>query len=961
MKVRVASAGTGKTTSLVLRYLEVIGSGTPLRRIAGVTFTRTAATELRQRVGQAIEVLLAEGEYLGQVRVCPEQRERFEEALRELDGATLTTIHGFMVRTLRLAAPSMGLDPDFEVLAEWEAQELLEEESSTLLYLAADCGHPLHDAAELLAGDAQRLLPRLFAKRSLLERFVAAPQPRARALVELFDAAYAGFERRLGARWLPPGEIERRALKLTRSPTARARLADRYRLVLLDEYQDVNPLQGGFFEALEAQGLVVEVVGDPKQSVYGFRNADVEVFRRARASGEELPALTRSYRHGQIVGRFLNRLTETLANDGRGFIPGEAPEVTPAGEQAGVRGKVEVHWLVGSDPLPRLREAEAQVLASRLQELHLERDIPFNEMAVLARSHPALSLAEDALRRAGVPAVLQQGRGYFERIEIRDLYHALRAAIEPAGVSFAAWLRGPFGRLAPAELSAVLGSTDPEGELARTAPEAAARYRRLRELVLRPPLEALKLLVREPFIAGSSFFSSLEGRQRENVDALLFTVARKPPGDLELLLDRLELLLRQSDAGDVPQSGDGVRLLTVHAAKGLEWRVAAVFDLGRRQPHRSEPVLVHPQTGVVSLPGTPTFVEAERFIAERSRAESHRLLYVAASRPREFLLLSGSVKGGKCHGWARVLESMGLGPSARERDHPEFRLAVHQYRGPASARFLPARGGTPAATPVDATADSAAMPVDAAADRAAVPFGATSDREVAPWLDQVFPHHPLPPTMSPSRVGSIVAEGDEPEASPRHAAEPLPSAAGVEGAEMPGRATALGTLVHYAISQSWSPDDPLHLANLRAQEVMFPFSMDEQDDILAESANLLRNYHGMLGHELPALAEREHDEAELPMALPQGATVWQGVIDRLYFASGEWYLDDYKTDQTVRPERYHAQLALYGETVSRVRGVKPNVRLVYLRSCRVVALDPEDLERSLREVAELGAVSQASA
>jgi ATP-dependent helicase/nuclease subunit A len=908
VRVRVASAGTGKTTSLVLRYLELLAQGVPLRRIAGVTFTRSAAGELRQRVGSAIRALLATGGYLGEVTLDEDRRGAFEEALCELAGATPTTIHGFMADALRLAAPTLGLDPDFSVVGEWEAQALFEEELRTLAYLAVDPDHLLHGSFRALGGEAEADLLRLFAARSLSESYAPDGDYRSVAAVELFDAAYLAFERRLGARLLPPGEIERRALRLIRVPTAMARLAERYWVALVDEFQDVNPLQGRFFEALEGAGLQVEVVGDPKQSIYGFRNADVEVFRRAHASGEALPPLDRSFRHGRLVSRFLNGLTGTLAQRGLGFGPGEAPAVEASGPQAEVSGKVEVHWVVGADPLASLREAEADVLAGRLRALHMELAVPYSEMAVLARSHQALTLAESGLRRAGVRAVLLQGRGYFERLEIRDLYNALRAGVDPSGVPFAAWLRGPFGRLAPAELEAVLAAESPEEALAAWCPETAERYRRLRDLVLRPPLEALKLLIREPLgpLAGDrSFVDFLDARQRENVDALLFTVARQPPGDLEVLLERLELMARQTDAGDVPQGGEGVRLLTVHAAKGLEWRVAAVFDLGRRAAPNRDPLRIDPESGVVSFPGSPAFEQAGRRLAEREEAEGYRLLYVAASRPREVLLLTGSARNGECHGWARALELMGLGPAAEPRNRPDFVLARHD------GRLTSAGTDAPVASEVE------------------VP-------EAPAWLDRTFPPHPFPPVFSPSR----------PKQGPAPTGEPLPPSEGEGEAgsgQVAGRSATVGTLVHYAISQSWSPDDPEHLDNLRAQEVMFPFSAGEQDDILAEVAELLRAYRAMLGGELPDLASRERDEAELPIALPHGATVWQGIIDRLYLVDGGWYLDDYKTDRLVEPERYHAQLAIYAEAVWRVRGVRPVARLVYLRSRRLVELDPAEL------------------
>ena len=128
---------------------------------------------------------------------------------------------------------------------------------------------------------------------------------------------------------------------------------------------------------------------------------------------------------------------------------------------------------------------------------------------------------------------------------------------------------------------------------------------------------------------------------------------------------------------------------------------------------------------------------------------------------------------------------------------------------------------------------------------------------------------------------------------------------------------------------------------------MFPFTPDEQQDILQEVTALLANYQSLLGAKLPAVAERDQDYAELPMALPQGATVWQGIIDRLYRVGAQWTLEDYKTDQEVRPEQYHFQLAVYLQAIQAVRGVTPQVQLVFLRSKEVVKVPAEALKRAL--------------
>lgn len=155
MKLRVASAGTGKTTSLVRRYLELIGAGTPLRRLAGVTFTGVGAAELRTRVRAGVAEVGATGRFLD-LAFPPEHRPRFEEAALELSGATLTTIHGFMAAALRLNAPLLGLDPDFGALGEWEARALFEEELATLRFLARAPEHALHAPLQRLAGGRRR-------------------------------------------------------------------------------------------------------------------------------------------------------------------------------------------------------------------------------------------------------------------------------------------------------------------------------------------------------------------------------------------------------------------------------------------------------------------------------------------------------------------------------------------------------------------------------------------------------------------------------------------------------------------------------------------------------------------------------------------------------------------------------------------------------------------------------------
>ncbi len=951
MRVRVASAGTGKTTALVARVLGLIDEGVPLRRIAGVTYTRTAAAELRQRVGEGVAAVLREGTFLdGWVTPDAAHRPRFEEAERELGGAKLSTIHGFLIAALRLVAPALGLDPAFELYGEAEAAGVHEEELRSLLFLAEDRAHPLAPTVARLGSGALPQALALFARRSLAVDLRPADEAAADLLV-LHAAAYERTLGRAGSARLAPSEIERAASRLIAVPALAARVVARYPVLLVDEFQDVNPLQGRLFEALEAAGARVEVVGDPKQSIYGFRQADVTVFRRAAAAaaaaGTLEPALDRTRRHARGVAAFLNHLTGTLGDAGLGFTRDEAPDVVPAGPQADVEGAVEVHWWRHDDvPLDALRPAEEAGLAATLQRWH-GAGRAWREMAVLARSHAGLERAATALRVAGVPTVLRQGRGYFERPEVRDLVHAVRVAVDPSGASLAAWLRGPFGEVGAAFAADAVRAADPVAYLHAQRPALAARLAALRQAVAADPVAAVATLAYAPLIDGAPFVARLEARARDNVDALVVALAERPAEDLERLLDRLDRLARESESGDVPQGGDGVTLLTVHAAKGLEWPVVALVDVGGGASDRGAPVAVDAADGVVAVPGTGRFEELERDRRRRGEGEALRTLYVALSRPRDVLIVSG-VQGASGPGpWLQAFHRAGLGP-----------------RGAGDA------GGWPVARALGVTVVQ--HPVAGPVRRPTPPPPpAPTPRPAAPWLDRVPRPSRYPAVVSPSWIvlegsgraaeravrapwpaplSSPDAElaGGEPDADPDERA----GAEGAQGERLAGQATAIGTLVHDAIARGWRPDDGAAMARLAAQEVVFPFPPSVRGDLLAEVVELLEGYWSLVDEAvLPPHAGRDEDHAELPFAFEDGGSVWHGLIDRLVRVGEQWWLDDYKTDRHLRPERYHVAMATYVEAVARVRGHRPRARLVDLRRRTVLALDDGELAAVWRATA----------
>lgn len=908
LRVRVASAGTGKTTVLVARYLELIGQGVPLRRIAGATFTRASAEELKQRVAGGISELLREGSYLGLVTLKPEQEPAFRQAERELSGALLSTISGLMVRFLRLVAPSIGLDPEFSMMDEHDASNLFEEEfRSQYLVNGRD-----HDAREL------ELALTLFSKRSLVAAF-SEGDGQARELLQQYEAAMAAYSQRLASRLMGPADVERHALRLLELPAALTRIGQRHTHILLDEFQDVNPLQGAFFRALADSGIVVEAVGDPKQSIYAFRDADVEVFRQALREGERLPDLSETRRHSRGLTRFLNHATSTMGEHDLGFSTAEAPEVTPAGSQAEVEGSVEVHWVKGRASIELLRNQEARLLAELLTGAHAD-GTAWDDMAVLAGTHASLGIAHRALLAAGIPAVMGRGSGFFQRQEVRDVAAALKTGVSASGPAFAAWLRSPFVQLDLDELQEVLRAPDRLEALMAIDARIPAALMRLRELVLLPPLQALTGVLREPLARGRPIGDWLSSRQRANLDALLLRSARRPPADLELLLAEIDRHAH-SKIGEVPESGGGVSLVTVHYAKGLEWPLAAVFDCGRAQFARGAGLFVRQGDGAVALPGSALFEELAEAHKAREVQEHYRQFYVAVSRPRNRLILTGSIKGESPRGWARLLDTMGLGADVEGAAPAGVRVSTYGLKKEA-ARPLPERHRE--------------VPV----------------RAEAPWTGLAWEHGRFQPVMSPSSLHVAPAADSAAEAAPEE--EPLAQAGTLQETDtVVTRAAAIGTLLHAGIALDWKPDDGQLEEDLLAQEVMFSFSQPERLEIVRQVIGLLGRYQGMLGRELKALAERQDDEAELPLVLPFAGTVWQGTIDRLYRAGDEWYLDDYKTDGTVQPDRYLGQLAIYSRAAREMLGCYPRVRLVWLRHDTVTEVPAAELQATL-ELLEAG-------
>lgn len=927
MRVTTASAGTGKTTALTLRVLDLIRSGTPLRRIASVTFTRASAAELRQRIRDALQQAVTTRAYM-HLEFTDDELPFLEEALRESTGSVMTTIHGFMGVVIRLVAPSLMVDPGLRVLEAWEGNRMFEQEMTTLLALADEDGtHPAHDVYNVLreaAVDIPATLMSLFNARQLAPDLASAGTPLNDALKSLYEQVYERFSHRLGTTLVAPAEVERKAIKAAQHKYAATRIASRFRHVLVDEYQDVNPMQASFFEALEAAGVTIEVVGDPKQSIYLFRNADVEMFRQALQHGHEGDALTTSYRHSRVLTRFLNKLTHAMGEASYGFSTSEAPEITAARDEF---GNLEIHYVTGTGGLAELRRTEAQVMAERLHAEH-NNGTPWNDMAVLVRGGSAMITLAAGLDQAGVPYVMTQGKQYYQRQEVIDIIAALRVATRPRPQDWLVFLRGPYANLKPEHIADAMHDDKPGEHLRQFHPELAERIDKIRDIASGYPGDVLADLSHARIIHGQSLLEMMTRPARDNVTHLARTLSKSQPVSLSHLIDELERLSSQTEASDMPQAADAVQISTIHSSKGLEWPVVGVFDLGAHPGPNQDPISVDPNGKAFALRGTDPFDGIVKARKELEQQEAYRLLYVAVSRARDRMILTGSYARRQGPLLA-ALNAAEFGPDQPTTKQRGFTLQHHEH--------------DPANLP---NAESTQPQGSVAPISGLIP---------APWTGKTFESLPMPPVNSPTRHKN---KQDQAQPLPGTRSEQPalawtgdaePQAIALDEDEIPDRARVIGTLAHYGISVGWHPDNPDHVKALNSQSLLHPYTKDDKQELVNEILDMLRNYHALIAAgELTAPSDSDEHIPEIPVQLARGGTVWTGIIDRLYRVGNDWVLEDYKTDGQIKPERYHFQLGLYAHAVERLKGVRPKVQLVYVRRNKVVPLE----DAALREAFE---------
>jgi ATP-dependent helicase/nuclease subunit A len=524
------------------------------------------------------------------------------------------------------------------------------------------------------------------------------------ALLRDFTARYAAAKHAASA--VDFEDLELRANRLLRDHDAlRARYAERFVHVMVDEFQDTNPLQLELLERIAGESLFT--VGDELQSIYGFRHADVELFRRRRKALAEhggAASLATNFRsHAEILETLNVAFAPRFGQSFTPLVPGrsepaEPDPLAPDGPRVELLVvELKADWqsagLVAEGmaaPAPLWRMAEAKALAARVRAL-LDAGRAAGDVVLLLRATGDLAVYERALTDLGVPTYVIGGRGYWSQQQVRDLVAYLAVLANPRdGVALQTFLASPLVGLSSdglVQIAAAARASRREGEppdpwwvltagerlLGELAADDAERVGALRGWLAAEraaaPRHSLESLL-DRVLARTGYDVELlrlpgGARRLANVRKLM-RLAREHEAehgrDLRGFVDLVIQLGggldgrdedRESEAPVEGEALDAVRLMTIHRAKGLEFPVVCVADLGRGSPSAGADLVRVGKDGRVgvklrALDGRrPRPAFAYEAIGEaRARAEADeeaRLFYVAMTRAREQLILSGAL------------------------------------------------------------------------------------------------------------------------------------------------------------------------------------------------------------------------------------------------------------------------------------------------------------------------------
>lgn len=676
-------AGSGKTEKLARRFISLLDSGTEVERILCITFTEKAAAEMKQRILSILE------------RERPEMLDKTREKIPMM---RISTIHAFCLKVLKRFSIELGLDPSLDVMDEQMAQELWTEAVNESMMADSSGEGPFFEAIKHRGLKGWQTI-----RRALDELHKQAPAPElslgqshealgkmgaeAATILNLYADCLARYRKKKADKhFLDFNDLEllaHEALSLgPESYNILYSFDEHTDHLLVDEFQDTSSLQWMIIDKLteewrsglglkRSQGVkpTIFLVGDEKQSIYLFRGANVSVFRNA---GEKLTnwmgdaykflEVKENYRSLAAITDFTNALFKHL-------MLADAPEpwqtrYSPFEHTREGQGAVELLLFDRGENTKDTRQKESAILAKRILELAGSHEIydgdnmrpcRFEDMGILLSKRTHLGILESELQGAGVPFIVLKGIGFFEEPEVAVLRELVSFLTDPDD-DYALFnlLRSPlFGlhypELAPlmahkASLMDTLSGSDTERYT-----QAAESLRRWLDMMTVLPLATL---IEEVLVETKAWTHYSETQRHANIRKFLALLEAMEDDGLSILEIR-ERLIRQRNALNVSKANvnaegmDAVRIMTIHAAKGLQFPMVFLPGMDERLSPNSGPVVFDEQESLTIMhyeedSNERRKLEPFRMRKRKEEEEQKRLFYVAVTRSMDFLCMSGA-------------------------------------------------------------------------------------------------------------------------------------------------------------------------------------------------------------------------------------------------------------------------------------------------------------------------------
>jgi len=603
----VAGAGSGKTRVITRRVAYLISLGIPATSVCAITFTNKAAGEMKSRISSLLEKPLRDFGRLDQ------------------PWPIICTFHSLCLRILRHYAGRVGLPANFSIYDSADQTKLIKE-ALRVLEISSTNFSPSTVHATISNAKNQLVTADAFVHdaRDFYQRTVGRIYGKYQQLLQQNNAL--DFD----------DLLLRTAFALKDYPDLLKELQDRFQYLLIDEYQDTNHAQYVLAHALALRHRNICVVGDPDQSIYAWRGADIKnilEFERDYPDAKVV-RLEQNYRSTQRILRLASSLiSHNTQRKEKGLWTQNA-----AGEP-------------GLLLLCQDEHDEADQVMQQLRELHEHHGYEWNRMAIFYRMNSLSRVMEDALRRANIPYQIARGVEFYNRKEIKDVLAFLRVAANPNDeVSLTRIVNVPpraLGGASVKQMSAwavahgvsLFSAMEQADQISGLSPRAAKSARQFVQMVRSWQALAEKKddaggmsqeavgtvqRVMEDVVTRSGLEQMLKkaGGEEEaelaNVEELISSAAEydreNPEGSLQEYLAIISLV---SDVDHMKGGGGAVTLMTLHAAKGLEFPVVAILGL-------EEGVLPHSRA-------QENHNELE---------EERRLFFVGITRAQERLILS---------------------------------------------------------------------------------------------------------------------------------------------------------------------------------------------------------------------------------------------------------------------------------------------------------------------------------